>query len=753
MLDVPTAQQGLALLAADRAAEALPLLKQAVHDRQATPKLLLGVAMATEQVHGAEQARGLFQALPALYQDWDEAHLRWANFLRREGSIEDAEQEYRAVLNLNPNRIEALLALGSLLISSNRGEAAQILLLQACGIAPERAYCWHGLGLAFAATRNFALASTAFSQAGRRDPVKYEYALLRVESAWRANTIDRELALIERECSDSPLDPVLIAARGLLLGLSGHLPEAADALEAACVLAPDDSEPAMQLAITLMRLDRNQQAIPLLRRLYERHPENSSLANDLAVSLMRSHWHSEAADILRHSLAHHPWSTATACNLVITLLWQGHQSEAVALARKAIAADPHTTQPWRVLCNTLTYAEHETGASILATARACAATLHRGPIVPFPFAPNAKKRLRIGLLSNLLRTHPAGWLTVAGFESLDFTKFEIIVFGSNAGDSIARRIATVASGWISTDELNDAGLAAAIRAQNIDILIDLGGWGDHGRVGVCAYRPAPVQIKWVGMQNHSTGLDEMDWMISDRWETPLDLTSLYSEKLLIMPDGYVCYSPPPYAPEVVPLPALAHGAITFSCFNNLAKITDGAIAVWSDILARLPESRIVFKTHQFSEPSSRELIHSKFASHGIAASRLILEGRSPHREFLDAYNKIDIALDPFPYSGGLGTCEALWMGVPTITLPGETFASRHSTSHLCNVELNDWVASDRDHYIQLAIEKSSDLPALAALRTGLRARVKSSPLCDAPRFGRNLGAALHACWRAYAETA
>ncbi len=747
MLDIPSGKRGLDFLSANQPLAALGLLKQAVRDGQSSPLILLGIAIATEQTGG--EARELFAVLPQMFPDWDEAALRWGDFLHRHGDTESALAAYRQALDLNQNRIEALLGLGKLLISTSRAHEAQIPLLRLCDLAPGSAEAWETLGLAFAATKDFTLATTAFSKALCCAPDQYEYAMHRVEAAWRSGRTDAELALIEQESAQSPLDSVLLCARGFLLGLAGRLAEAADSLEAAHLLAPDAHQPASQLAVTLMRMDRNQEAVPYLRRLYRQFPDSVRVANDLAVALMRSHWHSEAAAILQHCLEHQPWHTDTACNLVIVLLWQGQQAEAVALARRAIAADPHNPHPKRVLCNVLPYAEGETGASVLIAAKDCAASLHHPSAIPFATVKDPERPLRIGLLSNLLRTHPVGWLTVAGFESLDPAQFQITVFGRDAGDLIARRIGSIARDWVSIDDLNDGDAAKAIRDREIDILIDLGGWGDHGRLQICASRPAPVQMKWVGMQNHSTGLAEIDWMISDRWETPPELASLYSEKPLILPDGYICYSPPAYAPDVGPLPAIAARHITFGCFNNLAKITNSAIAVWSRILQKMPDAQIIFKTHQFSEPSSRALIHDKFAVYQIDAARIILEGRSPHREFLDAYNKIDIALDPFPYSGGLGTCEALWMGVPTVTLPGDTFASRHSLSHLCNVGLDDWVARDEEHYVALAIEKAGNIESLAQTRASLRARTKSSPLCDAPRFGQSLGKNLRNAWREY----
>jgi predicted O-linked N-acetylglucosamine transferase (SPINDLY family) len=401
------------------------------------------------------------------------------------------------------------------------------------------------------------------------------------------------------------------------------------------------------------------------------------------------------------------------------------------------------------LCNTLPYCDGTTGADLLAALRDCAGRLPRQPQAAFANPRDPDRPLTIGLLSGSLRTHPVGWLTIAGFETLDPARFSLVCLAQNAAPAnmMARRYHAISREWIDVDTLDDRALVARARDIGIDVLIDLGGYGDAGRMPACAHRLAPVQVKWVGMQNHSTGLPEMDWLLTDRWETPPELAQLYSERLLRMPDGYVCYSPPPYAPDVVPLPALANGHVTFGCFNNLAKVTPRVLATWAAVLRRMPDARLVLKTHQFSDASTCVRLRAAFAAQGIDPARVALRGASPHRAFMAEYNDIDIVLDPFPYSGGLTTCEALWMGVPTVTLPGEIFAARHSLSHLSNAGLTDWAAADVDDYIALAVAKAADLPALAALRAGLRAQVKASPLCDAPRFGRNLGAALRFAWQ------
>jgi predicted O-linked N-acetylglucosamine transferase (SPINDLY family) len=351
-----------------------------------------------------------------------------------------------------------------------------------------------------------------------------------------------------------------------------------------------------------------------------------------------------------------------------------------------------------------------------------------------------------------LKMHPVGWLTIAAFEALDPTQFELVRLSAfEQDDYISHRFMKVAPERHDTSLFDDLGAARHIRASGIDILLEMGGYGDNGRMPICAYRAAPVQIKWVGMQYHTSGLEEMDWILCDEREIPPELAHYYTERPLYLPDGYVCYSPPPDAPDVARLPALANGYVTFGCFNNLSKFTPNSVATWAKLLHRLPTARMILKTPQFIEAENKQDMLQRFAACGIGEERLTLRGASPHRTLLAEYGDVDIILDPFPYNGGLTTCEALWMGVPTVTMPGEIFAARHSLSHLSNVGLTDWVAHDIQSYLALAEHKASALPELATLRANLRERVRQSPLCDARRFGKYFGDALRHAWRTWCE--
>jgi predicted O-linked N-acetylglucosamine transferase (SPINDLY family) len=253
------------------------------------------------------------------------------------------------------------------------------------------------------------------------------------------------------------------------------------------------------------------------------------------------------------------------------------------------------------------------------------------------------------------------------------------------------------------------------------------------------------------MQYHSTGLDFIDYFLTDSQETPPGFEAFYGEKLLRLPDGYVCYLPPAYAPQVGPLPAYKNRHVTFGCLNNLMKITPATLTAWSEILREIADARLLLRCPQFSDPGPRARITDFLGQLGVSPARLTLSGRTRHRDFLATYNEIDIALDPFPYSGGLSTCEALYMGVPVLTRAGEIFAARHSVTHLANTGLHDWIAGNTGDYIAKAKFFAANLPQLAELRAGLRARVIASPLCDAPRFGKNLGTALRQVWVEFCE--
>ena len=352
----------------------------------------------------------------------------------------------------------------------------------------------------------------------------------------------------------------------------------------------------------------------------------------------------------------------------------------------------------------------------------------------------------MGFVSPDLGRHPVGYFLVRVLENLDKEHLETICYSDRiVKDDLTHRLQAAATQWRDVIGMSDQQLAEQIRADRIDILFDLAGHTAHNRLLVFARKPALIQVTWAGYVG-TTGLKAMDYLLADRYEVPPGAERHYRERVLRMPEGYVCYDPPIYAPPVATLPALDRGQVTLGCFNNPAKITPQVIEVWAKILRRLPGARLVLKYKGWNDRGVARRFTEMFVAHGIDPGRLELLGYSPHAELLAEYNRIDLALDPFPYNGGLTTCEALWMGVPVVTCPGETFASRHSLSHLSNVGLTETIARELDEYVELAVSLAGDLPRLAALRAGLRERMAASPLCDGKRFATNLASMLHEAW-------
>jgi predicted O-linked N-acetylglucosamine transferase (SPINDLY family) len=742
--------RGMALLATNQPAAAIVAFEAAIAADDHSASTRLNLALATDAAGDPQLARDMMRDVAACEPAWDEPHLRLAESFRRQHDRTAALDAYQQALARHPNRVESLIGSGALLVEQGDGARARETLRHAVDLAPSHAEAWDALGLALLLDRNMTSAGSAFAVARRLDPCRIEVALHAVDAAIGSNAAAAELTLAEIAATNAPHDPLHHVVRGLLLDHLGRRTEAIDALQVATALAPEAALPISLLGGLLARGLRLSEATVALRQAQRIAPDDARVSADLGAVLMRTHHPAEACEILHDLLRRCPPQIGILCNLANASAGCGNQDDAIAVSRQAIALNPASPLPWRTLLGTLPYADGVDGATMLRAARDCALRIPATANAPPRRTPGG--RLRIGLISGSFRTHPVGWLTVAGLETLDPTSFDLIFFSQNAGtDQIARRFRQIAQEWFTIDDHDDHAVAAMINAAQIDILIDLGGFGEGGRMSVCALRPAPVQVKWVGMQCHSTGLPAIDWFLSDRWETPPELEKFYSERIMRLDEGYVCYSPPPHAPDVAPLPALENGFITFGCFNNLAKITPRVLAAWASILRRVPTARLIVKSPQLAHAGTAKAMRETLQRHGIPATRVTLQGPSRHRDFLAEYNKIDIVLDPFPYSGGLTTCEALWMGVPTITVPGETFASRHSLSHLSNVGLPDWAASSIPSYIEQAVARASAPSALATLRAGLRARVKASPLCDAPRFGKSLGSALQIIWQSHRD--
>jgi protein O-GlcNAc transferase len=368
------------------------------------------------------------------------------------------------------------------------------------------------------------------------------------------------------------------------------------------------------------------------------------------------------------------------------------------------------------------------------------------PAGPAVADPDPQRRLRIGWISADFREHPVGRNVIGLLEHRDRSRIETVLYASpRAVDAVTERFRATADAWRDVLGWPDADVARQMRADRIDILIVLAGHTGHNRLGVAVHRPAPIQVSFHDLA--TSGLSVMDAWITDRVLHPETTRERFTEELVRLPCFYL-HDPPADAPEPGSLPALMAGHVTFGSCNNTSKHTPEVFALWAEVLAAVPASRLLLKyLNRYSSARLRRRVEKAFAGHGIDPSRLefVVGERSRHDQ-LALLNTVDIALDPFPFNGSTTTFEALWMGVPVVSLAGERFLSRVGASVLHQVGLTDLVAGDAPGYVARAAALARDLDRLAALRGSLRGRLAASPLCDAPGYARAFWAALRRLW-------
>lgn len=706
------------------------------------------------------------------------------------GRLSEAEIICRQVLRAAPQEAEAYRVLGIIAHQVGNNGAAAALLQKAIDLNPASAICANNLSFVLALIGRFAEAEAAARQALALQPEN--------PTAWNnlAHALRAQGRLSEAEAGYRralELHPGYAQAEnnlGTVLLAQGRMTEAEAAFRRALALYPGDAEALSNLGSILQVQGKVSDAEAAFRRASSLSSNPAVAAGNLGNILQAQGLFAEAEMEYRKALAFRPDYPEVEHNLSELLLTQGRLAEAEAACRRALALRPDFVRAENQLAAVLQYSgriqdamthlqralnrdptsaftrsnalllmQYTPGVTLERLAMAHAewdehhATSFRREWRPLSQTPDSDRPLRLGFVSGDLGRHPVGYLLVRTLEALRSHRCVRICYSDQLHkDDLASRIAGAADVWREVHGQPDEALAELIRNDQVDILFDLAGHTRGNRMLLFARKPAPIQVTWLGYVG-TTGLAAMDYLLADRFHVPPGVERVYREQVLRLPDGYACYDPPADAPPVGPLPARAAGHITFGSFNNPAKITPPVIAVWAEILRRVAGARLVLKYKWFDDPATQRRYRDWFAEHGVTPERIDLLGWSPHAELLAHYNRIDIALDPFPYSGGLTTCEALWMGVPVVTCPGETFASRHSLSHLSNVGLTETVVAELPAYVERAVELAGDLERLVSWRADLRERVRCSPLCDGVRFADNLMGLLRDAWRRWSSLA
>jgi predicted O-linked N-acetylglucosamine transferase (SPINDLY family) len=708
----------------------------------------------------------------------------------RAGQIQQAYQLYQQILSIDPNNAAALqqvgviryrtqgpasgiellqraaavdphsagiqLDLGNVLCDLGRRDEALAAYRRAIELDPNSAGAWSNLGATLLQFNRAAEAIGPLRQAAGLSPQVPEIQVNLGNALRLSGDPHAAIQHFERAIAQRPTFADAHNSLGLALQQIGALDRAADAHRRAIAQAPQPAFYHASLASTLAAAGDVNGGAAAYSEALSRDPNSFEALNGLGMVLQRCGRSLEAIDLFRRAIALRPQLAALHSNLANAMKEAGLIREAIAANRHAIELDPNSWTLHSNLCALLQFDPDQTPQAIFEEHRAFNQRHARGlqSVEPPRNMRDPQRRLRIGYLSPDFREHSVAYFIEGLLATHDRGAVEVYCYADLVRpDATTQRLQRHADVWRPITGMSDDAAAALIRQDEIDILIDLAGHTGFSRPLLLARKPAPVQVSYLGYPNTS-GLDAMDWLLTDHFVDPPGMTeSQFSEKLLRLPRTFASYTPPASAAaEVVAAPALSSGAVTFGSFNVLSKLNAPLLKCWAGILRELPESRLMLCTRGIDQPSNKARISGIFQSHGVEPARIECVGAREMPDYLRLHERVDLALDSFPVNGHTITCHALWMGVPVIALAGRTHPSRLGVSVLSNLNLTDLIAADTDSYVRLAVELGGNIPRLAGLRAGMRQRMSRSPLLDHAAFARDVEAAYRRVWMTYCRS-
>ena len=667
----------------------------------------------------------------------------------------DAERLYHKVLSIDSRHSDSLHLLGIIAHQVGRNEAAIELIGKAIALNGRSEHYHSNLGLVLQALGRLDDAIAAFHTAIRiaPDAADAHFNLgVGLQNLERFEDAARVYKTVLRLRPDDARTHSNLG--GTLKGL-GQLDSAVAAFRTAILIAPDYAEAYSNLGLTLKALGQFDDAVIACRAAVRIKPNYAEAYSNLGLTLKDMGRLDDAVAAFNMVIRLKPDYAEAYSNLGIALQAQGRLDDAIAAFRTSIRLKPDFDEAYSNLLMALHYGTGIGGDAILAEARRFAERFERhARDRRFANAANPARRLRIGYVSADFREHSVAWFLEPVLLAHNHREFEVFCYSAVARpDSVTKRFQGLADHWRNAVGLSDEALAKAIRQDSIDILVDLGGHTADNRLAVFARKPAPIQVSWLGYPG-TTGLAAMDYRLVDSVTDPdCDGADQASETLFRLPDGFLCYGPPDEVQE----PAVARRLdtpVTFGSFNNPAKLSRATLDAWAALLVRLPNARLLLKGSALDDAATCIRFLDALSERGVAKDRIELVGYLPSSaEHLALYRRIDVALDPFPYNGTTTTCEALWMGIPVVSLRGNRHSGRVGASLLTRVGLEELIARDVEDYVQIAATLAADGERLDGLRRSLRQRMAASPLCDGPAFTRKLEAAFRTMWQTWCDKA
>jgi protein O-GlcNAc transferase len=686
--------------------------------------------------------------------DNHDVHIALGHVLQETGNFEGALASYRQALHIKPELAEVHAIVGDTLQACGQIEGAISSYRLALQINPDLAEAHFNMGAAFHLLGQLDEAMTCYRHALECNPDFVEPHVNLGSILKDLGRLDEALACYRKATAIKPAHFEAQYSLGTVLRNLKRFEDAVVCFQAALQIKPDHAETHNIMGCTLLDLGQRDGAVACYRKALHSNPDYAEAHFNLGTVLNELQQLDDAMTSLQLASQIRPDYAEAHSNLANVLTDLGRFDDAIASYRRTLEIKPDFFEAYSNFLFAYNYLPNHPPAILLEEAR------HFGNMVaqrarPYTEWSNVRdpdRRLRIGLVSGDFRNHPVGFFfdgILKALASNTASRMELIAYTNFPhSDNLTERIKTSFHGWHSVVGLSDENLAHRIRDDGIDILIDLSGHTAHNRLPMFAWKPAPVQVSWLGYFA-TTGVTAIDYLIADPWSLPASEEVQFIEKIWRLPESRFSFTPPDATVDVSPLPSLANGYVTFACFNNLSKINDAVVALWARVLHAVPESRLFLKSLQLADATVRQGVLARFSAHGINEARMHLEGFSDRADYLRTYRKVDIALDPFPYTGGATSAESLWMGVPVLTLSGERFISRQGVGLLTNAGLTDWIAVDVDDYVARAVRHTEDLQRLATLRRQLRQQVLHSPVFDAARFVRHFETALRGMWTAW----
>jgi predicted O-linked N-acetylglucosamine transferase (SPINDLY family) len=681
-----------------------------------------------------------------------EQALLLANSHRQAGQVQQAEKIYQEILRKDPDNAQAYGMLGILAGQAGDMERAILLTRKAIRIDPDTANFHYNLGIMFKERGRLAEAIASYRKAIALKP-DFDNALYNLGNALQADGQGEEAIACQRQVvAIRPGHAEAYNNLGILLKEARRFEEANSCYRQAIAISPGFAEAYSNLGVLLQEMEQLDEAEACQRRALALKPGLTDAHYNLGIVLKKKGQFDEAIASYQKALALQPDAYEVLVSLGNVLNATGQLDEALACFQRVIAESPTDPLAWNNFLLTAQYAPVPSPSTLFQYALRYAAQFE-APLQkswePHANTPEPDRRLKIGYVSADFREHSVACFMEPILAHHNREHVEIFCYYNNKQqDDFSLRLAGYADHWLPCADMPDEQLARSIRADQIDILLDLAGHTNGNRLLVFARKPAPIQVSWIGYPD-TTGLAAMDYRLTDNQADPVGKTEQWhSETLCRLPNCFLCYAPQPETPPVAAPPVTTTGRITFASFNNLTKVGEPTIKIWAAILRELPSSQLLLKSTQSSCESVRNRLWLLFARLGVTQERIRFAGftRSFH-EHMGLYGSVDIGLDTFPYNGTTTTCEALWMGVPVITLAGTRHVGRVGVSLLSAIGLAECIAASEEEYVQRAVTLATDQDRLGALRATMRTRMSASTLCDARRFTRDLEGAYRTMWQ------